>query len=954
MKKITLFVALLCSISAFSTRYLVQGTGTRTWTRDTLAGEVKVTLATTLKAWYDTANLTAGSEVWLAGGTYQVIAPITLKADVSVYGSFYGTETAVTERVMFLTGNPWLFTYQTILDGNNTDTQGLITTASTNPTYFDGLKITGFKKIAGSTPIQGVAVQLKKNCTLQNSIVCYNSFTGTTTSANGCRGVGIDIKGGHVKRSYIHHNTCLNPIGGISTPLYGAGIALWGSVVGETLSSIFGCTIEDNTATHGGAGLLLASDGNTRLSGADINYCIFNRDSVASSTTAGGGAIMGSCGTSVSQAVTIQNSTFYKNNSIGGVGGGAIYFYMTTVPISVTGCTFDGNTASPVVGPYNGGGALYISTGNISKIKNCSIKNNIVSTNNDGSAIRCNVPVSIENCVINNNRSTATGNSSTILLNAAGSKMLSNTVTNNTVAGTRSVVRCLSSDFVKTSNTFSGNTNGTVAAADFYIPVTNSSLNIIPTTIASSTEVGNPARGFYKWQNTAFPSVFTIYDVYKRFSWRQIETSKDVYDFSVIDNELAALQPGQRFSFRIGALNTLSHVAKGIDVPDYIETEGMGFLAPYNNTIGSTSIFVPDWNNPNLLARIKKLVNALAVRYDNEPKIGWIENGMYGNWGEWHNYPIQYPNAAGQYATPPGTYTGYPMYQPLYAPLTKDPQNPTLYKYKEGTSATTDSVLFAHTNAFVHKQLIQSTSNLPVLFKALNLTKEKPIGIRRDSWGDRYFNDITKYQTYVPTTAEWTLFNDRWKTAPFYTENWGGAILGGDSMFTQINTFHISAIAYGGIDTWTNLTTATQAVFMQCAIKSGYRYQVSNVTATLSDTNLSLTTSWKNINMAPTYENWNVKAYVVNPTTSDLFSSQINIPVNLKDLLNDSIAAIPKNISIPLTEGWKSQTNLEVRVIITDANNHLNPMNLDMAGRKTDGSYKLFSIIISNGNGVLQ
>ncbi|MHB9142334.1 MAG: hypothetical protein ACYC25_10705, partial [Paludibacter sp.] len=75
--------------------------------------------------------------------------------------------------------------------------------------------------------------------------------------------------------------------------------------------------------------------------------------------------------------------------------------------------------------------------------------------------------------------------------------------------------------------------------------------SFIPTVLSPDMEIGNPNRGYYQWGDTPLLSSLPQFDANYRFSWRQIESSKDVYDFSIIDTKLAALKAGQRFSFRI-------------------------------------------------------------------------------------------------------------------------------------------------------------------------------------------------------------------------------------------------------------------------------------------------------------------------------------------------------------------------------------------------------------------
>ena len=491
---------------------------------------------------------------------------------------------------------------------------------------------------------------------------------------------------------------------------------------------------------------------------------------------------------------------------------------------------------------------------------------------------------------------------------------------------------------------------GTEVIVPIETPVTKSELSFTPTVISSNTEIGNPGRGFYQWQDEPIPAVIPVYDVYRRFSWRQIEPNKDVYDFAPIDNYLALLKEGQRFSFRIMPLNTVSTPYRnGADVPDYMVNEKMGWSYPFKSTRGSDSIFIPDWNDVRYLERVEKLCKALADRYDNDPRIGWIENSLYGNWGEWHNYPIQYPNSAGEYATPPGTPVSNPIYTPLYAPIMPDPLEPYRQKYREGSLTTKKRILMAHTNVFKNKQLIQSTSDLPILFEVLKMNREKPIGLRRDSWGDPSFTDIQKYQSYKISTEEMAFFNTRRKDTPFYSENWGGSYLGDVQMVDQLKAFNVSAIAFGVLGSWTNMTKVMQDSYLKCARYSGYRYQVSHVDALLNDSIIDLSTIWRNINMAPSFDNWVVEVYLINPKTGVLFSPEIDMQVNLKEMVSDEVEPIQKNHKISLVKGWKDQKILHLRVIVKDVDGYLKPLNLDMAGQNSDGSYTLMTIEIIDG-----
>jgi len=464
MKKFTLFIALLCSLSAFPTRYLVQGTGNNTW-RTAGAGEVNVTLATTLKAWYDGQTMPSGDEVWLAAGTYALDAAITMKADVSLYGSFAGTETTIGQRSKVSGGNPWDFANQTILDGNNANTQGLLTTISDNLTYFDGLKIINFHKEPTGPTTNGAGAYLLTNCTMQNCIVAYNTLVGNSKNGNGCYGAGVSIKGGHLLNSYIHHNDCLKGTG--SGGASGGGVNLWGVLATDPMSVIKGCTIENNTAyTSGGLGLM--DDWATRHTGGQIEDCLFK----SNTATNGAGGGMGGGGWSYSADLTIKNCQFIENVATMSFGGGASITHGST-PVDIEGCSFIGNISGPATNTLGkGGGALFCNAGIFSPIKNCIFRDNKITTTAEGSAVSAIVPITLQNCVIVNNTSEKAGYS-TVTFGIKGCKMLNCTLAQNVNSGIGTAVNCSTFPTDVTNCIFWGNANGNICKYDTLTAINN-------------------------------------------------------------------------------------------------------------------------------------------------------------------------------------------------------------------------------------------------------------------------------------------------------------------------------------------------------------------------------------------------------------------------------------------------------------------------------------------------
>ena len=455
MKKITLLVALLCSISVFSTRYLVQITGSSTGTwRAAGAGEVVKTYTDFSSfiwqlAENSSSNTTAGDEIWMLAGTYNVNAGyFSWKTSVNFYGGFAGNENATTDRSKVVGGKAWEFSNPTIWDGgNNTANFGLKTTDAAGTTYFDGLTLQNFKQ-NGTGNVSGVGAYLGISAIMQNCIVKNNSFVGTT--ANTGSGAGVYMKGAKLIDSYIYNNSCL--IGTGTGAAKGGGVAFSTSVG----SKIQGCTIEGNSATNSSGGIFLTQWNNGEVT---VDNCILKNNSTLAATS-GGGAIGGGLfnGSNAANKFNITNSQFINNTYTGGDGGAGLYVYAGGFAITITGCTFTGNTSNSVAGTDKGGGGIYIQASNNTAaspciIDKCIFTGNTVTTNARGAAILTKSPTKITNCIIANN-SCAVTNNSIVSLESSDCQALNCTFAKNLTSGTGGVI-----DYESRTNTTSAMTN---------------------------------------------------------------------------------------------------------------------------------------------------------------------------------------------------------------------------------------------------------------------------------------------------------------------------------------------------------------------------------------------------------------------------------------------------------------------------------------------------------------
>jgi hypothetical protein len=411
----------------------------------------------------------------------------------------------------------------------------------------------------------------------------------------------------------------------------------------------------------------------------------------------------------------------------------------------------------------------------------------------------------------------------------------------------------------------------------------------------SATELPNDLRGQYLWDGSpADPSSWPDSDVYYRdqIQWKNIETSPGVYNFSVIDQGLAAAQAhGFKFGLRImawspGFGNNLA--------PSWIPTDpAVSGMVQWNNT--SSTGFLTEYAN---------LMKALGAKYGNDSRLGWVDMGGYGDWGEWHLYEERNTSAI---------------------PI---------------TDANMTTMMKAVATSFPNKSTLAMTTNTDFLTAAMALSPT--VGVRMDCLGTQFGSDGALIDQ-VPAALT------RWKTAPVVTEwcNYTGTndeFALGDS---QVTNYHISLLSSGNYPTrYSSMSSADQTSFAHANKSSGYRYQIDSATLPsqiAAGASFSLASVWENVNVAPTYSPWTTQFELRNSTGQVSWTG--NSSLDLRQVLSTN--GTPRQVSdqfvLPPTISTGTYT---LAVSVIDPSKYLSPMNLADQGRTSDGAYPLGSITV--------
>lgn len=143
----------------------------------------------------------------------------------------------------------------------------------------------------------------------------------------------------------------------------------------------------------------------------------------------------------------------------------------------------------------------------------------------------------------------------------------------------------------------------------------------------------NPGKGWVRYRSDYAESEDVLQYVsvgYNRFNWNQIEIQEGVYDWSVIDEFINKWDlMGKKAAFGIAcasSTNSASYLT-----PKWVFDAGAKYTMANNGTQ-----FVPVWNDEIFLSKLENFTKALALRYDGDPRIAFIDVRSYGNFGETH------------------------------------------------------------------------------------------------------------------------------------------------------------------------------------------------------------------------------------------------------------------------------------------------------------------------------
>jgi hypothetical protein len=147
----------------------------------------------------------------------------------------------------------------------------------------------------------------------------------------------------------------------------------------------------------------------------------------------------------------------------------------------------------------------------------------------------------------------------------------------------------------------------------------------------------NPGKGwvlYYPYEDKPKEIWDVISVCYTRLEWGWMEPTEGEFQWAYLDDAIKYCSShGKKFAFGIMAASSSSE--SEYVTPEWVFMAGSKstqYKGSKNNLIKS-----PVWNDPIYLNKMQNFISALALHFDGNPNIAFIDARNCGNFGEWHS-----------------------------------------------------------------------------------------------------------------------------------------------------------------------------------------------------------------------------------------------------------------------------------------------------------------------------
>ena len=306
----------------------------------------------------------------------------------------------------------------------------------------------------------------------------------------------------------------------------------------------------------------------------------------------------------------------------------------------------------------------------------------------------------------------------------------------------------------------------------------------------------------------------------------------------------------------------LDYPTRPTGIPQYLLDEGLKVhhYTFFGNSLQKTDSVSPDYDDPQLVRAMEAFIAAFGRRYDGDPRIGFIELGLIGFWGEWHTWPMDGNTQE--------------------TAVLKSVPNPKEENWMPSVT-TQERIIKAYDDAFNKTRILMRYPMLPPNGQQSSPGRREPYGSLKYNIG--YHDDSFAYNTlfgedwYFMGKMEWSGALDKWKTEPIGGELrpeiqlsvWAKPPIRNDTedFTTTVDGTHVSWLIAHEIFTVKSVTSDTP-VYKEAlagARHMGYEFYVSAVKLSeiAANSRLEVSLRVQNTGVAPFYYDWPVELGVL-------------------------------------------------------------------------------------------
>lgn len=393
-------------------------------------------------------------------------------------------------------------------------------------------------------------------------------------------------------------------------------------------------------------------------------------------------------------------------------------------------------------------------------------------------------------------------------------------------------------------------------------------------------------------------------------TWRDLEPEQGEYDFEQIekDNHFEEWHDrGVKLIIRL-VLDRPSEIPH-MDIPNWVYEATNQQGTEYNIMWGKG--FSPDYFNPTLITLHQELIEKVAARYNDDPRIAYVELGSLGHWGEWH---------------------------------TIDDDTLTIPFPKIGIA---DLYVQPYINAFTKKHLMMR--------RPYPLAQQTNMGLFNDAFGNKE-STVDGFDQWVNNGYTFWLTDEPMPAMPNY---WTNAPAGGEFSSSETPEFYFEDAHIEETLSQIKLTHpswlgpyALNDVPMEGEIRRnvdkfmttiGYRFSLISEThegRIKPGRKVHVDMEWTNTGVAPFYETWPLELSLADEN-GDIVTQQIT--------MEDIRTWQPGNTKIQQTLQVSKDLaagNYYLCVAILDPDTQLPGIEFAMDGKRSDGRYTLGTVVV--------